>query len=190
MSGRDKMSEALFDAVGSIDDAFVAEAMEYKRIIKRKSLIKTLAAVAAVILLVISIGVPAFIGANFLFGGKGGKATESNYEVLSLPKTGSVDFGTAALIWQKDGQEDYSYIVISESQAKSLAEKTNRALAGDDAGTNIRVWIKFDNGEYVSPQLQKSDGNIGLTTFDFSPELELSETIANIINNSESGGSE
>ena len=187
MSDRDRMAAALFDAVGQIDDVFVAEAIGYKRIIKRKSLIKRISAIAAAVLLVIAISVPAFIGIkNILSSFKNSFVAEPE-KALTLQAGEKLGSGISALIWQRSGQTDYSYVEISGTKARTLVEEISSVPVGSRAETDVRVWIKLDNGEYISPQLQKSAGNTGLDLFEFSPELELSDTIAYIINNSESG---
>lgn len=188
MSDRDKMTDALFDAVGSIDDGFVAEAIDYGRVVKRNRLIKTLSAVAAVVLVAIAIFVPSLIGLNSFMKTLDNPSGQQRQPALSLASNEALGYGTSALIWQKDGQEDYSYIVISDAKAKTLVKSVSPVQVASRTEPEIKVWIKFSNGEYVSPQLKVSDGNVGLTTFDYSPELELSSTIKGIINNYESEG--
>ena len=176
MSGRDRMTVALFDAVGQIDDSFVAEALEYKKKIKRKSLFKTLSGIAAVVV-IIAISVPAFFGIK--------NALNSLYsekeKALTLSAGEELGEGVTALIWQRSGQTDYSYVEISDDRAQTLIEEITGDPVGSRVETEIRVWIKLGSGEYISPQLKRSSGNTGLYLFDFSPEVELSGELKNII---------
>ncbi len=181
MSGRDRMTAALFDAVGQIDDSFVAEAMEYKRIIKRKSFIKRLSGIAAAVIIIIAISVPTFIGIKNAFTSYQSGLDSGPEKALTLQTGEKLGQGVTALIWQKSGQTDYSYVVISGDKAQTLIEEITNVPVGSKTETNVRVWIKLKNGEYISPQLQKSAGNTGLDLFEFSPEVELSGELRNII---------
>jgi hypothetical protein len=186
MNGRDKMAQALFDAVGMIDEEYIKEAADYKKNKKRKRLLRTVSLIAASLVVVTAIFIPLLIGLGSVFD-RGGNASGSKMSVKTLKSGEKLAYDAAALIWQREGQTDYSYVDLSEAKAEKMIEYATKTPVAAKTETEIRVWIKLGSGEYVSPQLKQSVGNTGLDLFDFSPELELSDTIADIINNSESG---
>lgn len=185
MNDRDKMADALFDAVGLIDEEFIKEAADYKKNKKRKALLRTVSLIAASLVIVTAIFIPALIGLGSVM--KRG-AAESPQTVKTLKSGEKLAYDAAALIWQREGQTDYSYVDLSEAKAEKMIEYVAKTPVAAKTETEIRVWIKLGSGDYVSPQLKQSAGNTGLYLFDFSPELELSSTITGIINNYESEG--
>ena len=95
------------------------------------------------------------------------------------------DIKGAAIIWHTDS-EGYSYVDISESKAQSLIESIEKDGGKPAEDDSISVWIRTQNGEYISPELKRSPGNVDCTIFEYSPETAISdktaEMIANIIN--------
>ena len=188
MNGRDEMAKALFDAVGMIDEEYIKEAADYKKNKKRKALLRTVSLIAASLVIVTAIFIPALIGLGSVMKRGGNAAPALEGTVKTLKSGEKLAYDAAALIWQKKGQTDYSYVDLSDKRAEKMIEYVTKTPVAAKTETEVRVWIKLSGGEYVSPQLKQSAGNTGLYLFDFSPELELSSTITGIINNYESEG--
>ena len=187
MSGKEKMSDALFDAVGCIDEKYIKEASDYRGNKKKLSLLRTASLIAAAVVLVFAVSIPAITGLNSLIDRYGKQTAPSSYAVMKLNEGDKLDLKTAALIWQKAGQTGYSYVELTGSGAERMIGYVTSKPVAAKSDIPVKVWIKLDNGEYVSPQLKQSPGNTGIDLFDFSPELELSSTISNAIERYESG---
>ena len=62
--------------------------------------------------------------------------------------------------------------------------ETDGEKPAEDDG--ISVWIRTQNGEYISPELKRSPGNVDCAVFEYSPETAIpdktAQMIADIIN--------
>ena len=209
---RDKMkgAEYLFDEIGLISDSIVAEAASYRaNTYRRGSLRKILVAAAAMMALVTVLMSTLLIGYlrnAFDTAEDGGenaeivpvysesisealtKAQESDIvKYCSYEETELFD-GVTKLIWQTEGADGYYVIEITDPQnvsaLKNALADTYRAdrKADGSVDESVRIWISEGDGRVVSPQLEKSEGNVGYgELFSYSPEIVPSGTLVRFV---------
>ena len=68
-------------------------------------------------------------------------------------------------------------IPISGTRADAVVSKIGTAASAPD-GSGIKIWIRTEKGEYISPQLKRSPGNTDCVLFDYSPETAVSDGAA------------
>lgn len=199
---RIKQAEALFCAIGTIDDEIVAAAQS-PNFVRRRALWRNgvIAAVAACVALAIGVGA---LGAGMLaslFGGADKVQDEpltldavlqgatDNDSVMRLDED-DIDLfsGKTSLIWQNGGEGDYCVVELKSDYDASrlkreLYYQTEEVNAEEAKAINCRVWVSFGDGTVVSPHLKHSAGNIGYgKLFDYDPELMPSDSLAELVN--------
>ncbi len=207
-----KNNDALFDALGYIDDAIIANAETPTRALatlraKRRALQSC--AIAACITLVVSGGgiiyklsipnsdapndTPSFTDKEeekTLFGMLGsairlGKATSVSSEQINFFD------GEMKIVW-REKNDGSLYMLQVNQQSRTNLEKSLRLSAkqltpSDSEKVEYDIWVCMGDGRVVSPQLKYSEGNIGYASlFSYSPEQEPSEmfskTVSDLIN--------
>jgi len=193
-------SESLFDSIGDIDDRFVSEAESFvkaRQIAVRTKRIRIASFVAAAAVIVIAI-IPLLSKNLFSPPNSGAPGLNNNAvnvetvlsqvrdkESLKLVSGDEIDYldNTAKLIWQYEGDESYVVLELSESDKKGLTEamKTHGSTYGVDEAAECYVWISLGNGTVVSPYLLDSPGNVGLSAFEYMPEVEPSDSFVTLL---------
>ncbi len=185
MTGR-KHDEALalLALLSDIDDEHIAHAESYfvKKRSSKKPLYAALTAAASVFLIMtLILGV--FINTlGKLFGSPGNDSPDATpktvYSVLSsatADTTDTVDLFEPCIVWQTD-KDGYSVLRVKQNEIKRLYAYTQTAPSvTDEKASDIKIWLCAGNGTVVSPYLKHSDGNIGITLFDYEPELVPTE---------------
>ena len=200
-----KKGSILMDAIGKIDDRFIAEA-EYHVSVNRNHVKKRML-VALVLVLTFAFTLTLFIGIANIFGEKNSNESvgpdinndrtldgvltamrdETDSFVASLDGDMLPD-GNSYIIWRYSGEADYRVCRIDTSYSQKISEafrkKENFKRVGRDykETTIEEFWICFGDGIVYTPYLEDSTGNIGIGfTFDYEPELEPSENFAALI---------
>ena len=98
---------------------------------------------------------------------------------------------TPKLIWQFDGEEDYSVAKIKQTDSLNVITRELDRPASDLSAVqaekiSVRMWISYGDGKIISPYLKHTPGNTGMgVLFDYSAEVEpsakLTQTILELI---------
>lgn len=201
----DWRAQNLFDAIGGIDDRFLAEAIAaQKKRRKPKSLLRVLA-VAASLALVVGIGLA---GGRLLRGilfpsreptpdASPNAPADFSALLLACTESGAFREQSAALPLSADGS---MRIIVGErdgdklwvSRALTATEQTtvSREVAGaKQQGTyqtaetdGYLIWVADENGAIWSPALTYSGGNVTYgTVYDYDPERLPSQAFRNLL---------
>ena len=203
MSDVMKKAEYLFDEIGLIDDALVAEAMQDTRYTQRNLSLRrvTVAAVAAAMVFTASVGLTlsALIKKSDKMDGSPTHDEMAESITLadalaraemggahSFTEAQSIDLfdGKTKIIWESAGCY-YVLDVASASERQSLSkalDATYSASQNIGADDGVRLWISYGDGSVVSPYLRESAGNVGHgELFDYSPEIMPSDDLARLV---------
>ena len=94
-------------------------------------------------------------------------------------------FGTPTLIWSEQGSDEYYSVTLSKSQCEQLVylmQSSRREYTAQSEQPKYQIWLSFGDGVVVSPYLKNTAGNAGHgTVFDYDPELEMSDDLAEYI---------
>ncbi len=195
MTDKEKYTNRLMDAVGNIDEKYIYEAQNYTPKKRMPGYIKAIIAAAASAVIMIGSAVPLTFFSVMMRNKSGNMHDNTEEDAPPLYKmTQSMsradvktydtlpDIKGAAVIWHTD-EDGYGYVSISESKAESLIESmgTDGENTAEDDG--ISVWIRTQNGEYISPELKRSPGNVDCAVFEYSPEIAISDEAAKMIAN-------
>ena len=200
----------LFDAIGEIEDRWIAEAEtvytpERRFCFGRRSLI-----VAATLALV-TVSTLGVLVANRSMD-KGAPEAESPVteqaigtvgtlsERMALLKAQTVTLrvnpaeldlfdGSARIVWKYRDEADYRARAITQRELSQLLDAMERnpgssVAPSDSVGMDALegVWIAYGNGTVISPCLKTGDGNEGFgELFAYEPELEPSEEFADTL---------
>ena len=203
-----RSAEAIFDAIGMIDDRIIADAQAPYRAprAKSKTFFKLLIAVSSV-LIVLSLVLSTVLAASFatilpifIFQDKESPSENSTtfeqilYDANENPsveklKAEDIDFfdGNAKLIWRTENETEYNVITIYSktqvNQIKSALNETSNKISPQNADSiEYQVWIAYENGTVVSPYLESSAGNVGYAQlFEYSPEVEPNEDLVKVV---------
>ncbi|MBQ8140216.1 MAG: hypothetical protein IJ038_00785 [Clostridia bacterium] len=210
MNDRMKKAEYLFDELGLIDDAIVAQAAEYNKhsSVGVSRFRKTVIAAAAVMVFAMVFTGTLLIG--FLRDrlaprdegsddGVSAVYSESLSDALYKAETSgiaeectleSVDLfdGTARIIWRREGGEYYAISLAGAEKRARLTRAVEAAYSNSesvsDGGSSdeVSVWISMGDGSVISPYLKKSDGNVGYgELFSYSPEIIPSSELTKLV---------
>ncbi len=191
MTDKEKYAQKLMDAVGEIDEKYIYEAQNYTPKKRMPGYIAAIIAAAASMFLIISLSFPLMLS---LLMRRGNNATDFEsvtpiYQMEhSMSKADVKTYATlpkmtgAALIW-RTADSGYSYVSISEAKAERLIESIGKGSEKPVQDDGARIWIKTDNGEYVSPHLKLTPGNVDCAVFEYSPEIAISDEAAKMIAN-------
>ena len=201
-----KKADALLDAVGEIDDIYLAEALSYRKKRRVNSRVVVIAATLAMSLTLIvcaSIGLRLVNGNDLNTnnpemedGADEGQMIDpldslmlslSNKESFTrvesesdLPYTG----GKAYVVWQYEGENGY-YLSgeLSYWELDSLKSQIGRGkqVGGDSPTLECKVWILLGDGRVVSPYLKGHSGNISNAIFDYEAEITPTESLVDRI---------
>lgn len=201
-----KKADALLDAVGEIDDVYLAEALTYR---KRRSVSRRLAFVAAAIAMTVTVVLSVSIGLRLVSDSdllpsapdnentadEGGKSNSLESLMLSLPSKESFTYveneadlpytsGKAYVVWQYKGESGY---YLSDAMSYSeFAYVKSQVGGGKDVGSDsptleCKVWILLGDGRVVTPYLKGNRGNISNRVFDYEAEITPGENLVDRI---------
>lgn len=203
-----RRAQQLFDAIGGIDDRFLAEAIAAQKKRRRAGYLLRVLAVAASLALVVGIGLA---GGRLLRGfffpkrdpsPSQGHTSPSDFSALLLACAESDAFReqSAALPLAADG--DMRIVVGARgsdrfmvSRALTAAERTvvlhetesakRQSVylpTGESGETQYRIWVVDARGAVWSPALTYSGGNVTCgTVYDYDPERLPSEAFQNLL---------
>lgn len=204
-----RSAEYLFDELGLIDEKLIAEAENYRsaRSINKRNIIAVVAA-AAVFLLMFTMLPPLILG-NLKNSNDGidtddtvcqtdssqkdyrsslGEALLYSQDELevSLKDEDEIDLfdGDAKLIWQYDGEDEFSVVTISSAECTLLLSQAGSGKEVSEGSYDVicRFWITPGDGSVMTPYLKGSAGNIGHgELFGYSPEIEPAENFINSV---------
>ena len=197
-----KKADALLDAVGEIDDVYLAEALAYRR---KRSVNSRLAFVAAAIAMTVTVVISVSIGLRLVShndlapGVPGNESAESDGNannsleslMLSLPSKDSFTHveneadlpytgGKAYVVWQYNGESGY-YMSDAMSNFELGAIKSQigggKEVGADSPTLECKVWILLGDGRVVTPYLKGHKGNISSRVFDYEAEITPDEDL-------------
>ena len=94
-------------------------------------------------------------------------------------------FGTPTLIWSEQGSDEYYSVTLNTAQVEQLVylmQSSRREYTAQSEQPTYQIWLSFGDGVVVSPYLKNTAGNAGHgTVFDYDPELEMSDDLAEYI---------
>lgn len=191
MTDKEKYTAVLMDAVGKIDDRFVYEAQNYIPKKRVPGYVKAIIAAAASFILIIGVTLPGlFIALTRIAGNS--TAVKSDLTAAQRLSTSLIEASAAeyesvpknigaALIWQTDPEGKYSVLPISGDKAEAVISSIGKGGAPASEDDGVRIWIRTENGEYVSPELKYSPGNTECAVFGYMPEITVSDNAAYLI---------
>ena len=145
----DRRAQNLLDAMGGIDDRFLAEAIETiaaQRKRRRPKRLPRILAVAAALALVVGIGLA---GGRLLHG-------------ILFPNREPTPDGSS------DAPADFSALLLACTGSDTFREQSAYETAGTD---RYLVWVADGDGAVWSPALTYSGGNVTYgTVYDYDPE--------------------
>ncbi|MBO5841505.1 MAG: hypothetical protein J6R46_00750, partial [Clostridia bacterium] len=92
-------------------------------------------------------------------------------------------FHQPMLIFSEQGSDAYYTVSLSTSECEQLIlmmqSKNRTEFTEQSAQPKYQIWLSFGDGVVVSPYLKNTAGNAGHgEVFDYDPELELSDDLA------------
>ena len=200
-----KKAELLYEAIGEIDDRYIAEAGRPFRKKRSASVFTRIAIAAALVLVIVLSGIAFFASVRSLAPscdkeGEGSygmndsaaetsapdKDSYSDIKLIGCVSEEEIDFfgSTALVIIRRKGEQDFTVIEVSKSRLNGLAESIGEnELDGAGADSEIYVWLCEGDGTVFSPYLRRSPGNVGYgSLFEYSPEISPSEQFLNYLN--------
>ncbi len=201
-----KKADALLDAVGEIDDVYLAEALTFR---KRRSVSRRLAFVAAAIAMTVTVVFSVSIGLRLVSDSdlspsapgnessedKGENTNSLEYLMLSLPSKERFAYveneadlpytgGKAYVVWQYRGESGY-YLSEAMSNFELGAIKSQigggKEVGEDSPKLECKVWILLGDGRVVTPYLKGHKGNISNRIFDYEAEITPGENLVDRI---------
>lgn len=205
MNNKMKKAAFLLDEIGNVSDAYLQEALAYKK--SRWNARPWIAAVACILVVVL-------VGGGLLnsplmdniFGGfnKAESPAEENPETqvpatldsflsanrgtlncTSLAADEIIYFGSTYLVLQYEGDET---LYRSRNLTSREVERINSLLGkGESVGADspdllCRVWLVCEDGTVLSPYLKNTDGNRGhAVLFDYEAEILPSSSLISCI---------
>ena len=192
MNKKEQKIEALFSAIGEIDDELLYEAQTYRRVRKTSFNYGMLAACLALVF-VIAIALPLINALNGLNGEASPETTVSLDKVMLDCRGGNhlkhssfeelSYLGEARLVWQYvDSGEIYSMTLSSYQLSKIEKRMGKGTLAGEQSPQiSCKLWVLDGRGNVKTPYLENSAGNIGCEIFDYDAELIPDESMVECI---------
>ena len=185
---RQEYADRLMDAVGRIDDKYINEAQSYKAKKRMPGYVKAAIGLAASLMLIFTVSFPMMLSvlSDMRKGSSSPSASPAEqrqvYDVLmnsSLQAYDTVpETDGAAIIWRYE--DEYRIVPVSKTETAELLSNTGvQKNASEDKG--VRIWIRTDDGLYVSPELKPSAGNTDCMIFEYSPEIQINEKTAKAI---------
>ena len=188
MTEKLRKAELLFIAIGTVDDRFVAEAMEpaavKKRPWQRKPFAYGLASAAAVLLVVLSVFGGSMLSRiyGYMALPEEGRSHLSLQHALDTARDGmtairseDIDlFSGAQIIWQEKDTEGYYAVKVNDDDVSTLKSLTaaSETAVDPEADHTVKLWISFGDGTVISPYLKENPGNVGYgELFDYEPEV-------------------
>lgn len=200
----------LFDAMGEIDDRWIAEA-ETAYAPARRARFGRGSLIVALTLCLVTVSVLGVVVANrsrdtaapegeYPTVNEDAGSTSSFSDRMSLLRTQTVAFrvspeeldlfsGSAQVIWKYRDETDYRVKAITRNELDLLLDVMDQnegtsVVATDTPSTDLLegVWIAYGDGTVISPCLKQAEGNVGYgELFVYEPELEPSQDFANTL---------
>ena len=185
---RQEYADRLMDVIGNIDDKYINEAQSYKAKKRMPGYVKAAIGLAASLMLIFTVSFPMMLSvlSDMRKGNSSPSASPAEqrqvYDVLmnsSLQAYDTVpETDGAAIIWRYE--DEYRIVPVSKTETAELLSNTGvQKNASEDKG--VRIWIRTDDGLYVSPELKPSAGNTDCMIFEYSPEIQINEKTAKAI---------
>ena len=198
-----KKADLLLDAIGEIDDAYLAAALSYKR---KRGVGTRLLIIAATLAMSFTLIVCVVIGARLVSKNDMGSEAAPNaenvadkdrlsYVMLSLSdKEGFTHVesesdlpytkGEAYIVWQYVGESGY-YLsrALSYSELEHIKSQIGRGgqVGGKSPRLECKMWILLGDGRVVSPYLKVTAGNISNAVFDYEAEITPEDSLVDRI---------
>lgn len=159
-------------AIGQIDEAFVAEALTYKKKRNIKPLLGVVGAAAAVV-----------IAFTLMW-----PEVPPQTDAPSTTVTVDMHDGKGKLVIQdEEGEIVFVTLTLDETERLMAAASEVGEPAAEDTGK--RIWVCDEHGRAVSPELYPSEGNVGYgVLFDYIPECTPGEEFTALMNEIVNGG--
>ena len=192
MTDKEKYTQKLMDAVGGIDDKYVYEAQNYTPKKRMPGYVAAIIAAAASMFLIIGAALPLtfFSLSAMIKSGNAQNDAEDTAPLYQMTQSMSKaeakayeslpEISGAALVW-RTADSGYSFVPISESKAETLIASIGEGGEKPAEDDGISVWIRTEKGEYISPELKRSPGNVDCAVFEYSPEIAISDKAARMI---------
>ena len=94
-------------------------------------------------------------------------------------------FGAPTLIWSEQGSDEYYSVTLKSYELEKLVylmQSSRREYTAQSEQPTYQIWLSFGDGVVVSPYLKNTAGNAGHgAVFDYDPELEMSDDLAEYI---------
>ena len=191
MTDKEKYADIIVDNIGKIDEKYIYEAQTFTPRLRMPGYVKAAVAMAASLLLIISVMFPLAVVSRMRGAGNtapsGKKDIPVSYSDMmfdALANTAdkgyvTVPDGGAAVVW-RTSDNLYHTAALDGKDADSILKNTREEnYSGENTG--VKIWIRTDNGDYFSPELKRSFGNIDRAVFDYSPEISVDGKTAEII---------
>lgn len=188
MTDKEKYVNKIMDAVGEIDEKYVYEAQNYTPKKRIPAYIIAPIAAAACFLLIIGLSFPVAVSVLIRRGNsKTGPDLSEDISLAQRFEEASVyryetlpDIDGAALVWYTQ-ESGYSYIPISETKAVNVISCIGKDSKPAEEDDELSIWIKTEKGEFISPELKKTPGNVGCAVFRYMPEITVSDSASSLI---------
>lgn len=93
--------------------------------------------------------------------------------------------GYYTLIWREIGSDEYYSVRLSKTEMSHmlyLMQESRTEISENSEQPAVQIWLCMGDGLVISPYLKNSSGNAGHgEVFDYDPELELSDELAEYI---------
>ena len=191
MKNRREKAEYLFDRIGEIDDALLADALAYKPVSRKKY---NFGLIAACLALIIAVALVFPLFQNQFVVGENEKVDEGMLDVnesyfslealmldvkengryMSYSSADDISYANGAcIVWKYDDSDEFYVKYVSNYQFDRLSSRMGK---GDQVGESspelsCQLWIVDNAGVVRSPYLKDAAGNEGLTVFDYEAEI-------------------
>ncbi len=176
----------LFVALGSVDDRLLQEALTYRPARAHRPRTWLLAACLCLSLVLVM--------GTLLLPRLAPQPNESESDALALDALllnasaertvadpSMLDTSRPALVWQGADSEALCVVSLTNAELARLQARLGGKEVGEESPTQkVRVWLVGD-GEVISPYLRPTSGNVGVTLFDYEPELLPSDSFVDCL---------
>lgn len=200
----------LFDAIGRVDDRFIAEAATPYAPPRKTLLFRRVALLAAVLTLLLSITLGLFIGNRlFSFSYKASNAEdgcasgdthtsasslaatleqvkEETRDLCTDPADLDLMSDTPMIVWQYADESVYRVKAITAEECNTLTQAWQSGFSfvteSAQEGDEAALWLVLGNGEVISPCLLPQSGRTEYgTLFAYEPEIEPSSAFTDAL---------
>ena len=201
MKNRKEKAEYLFDSIGEIDDALLADALSYKPVRRKKY---NFGLIAACFALVIAVALVFPLLQNGFAVNESEKVDEGMLDVnesysslealmldvkengryMSYSSADDISYANGAcIVWKYDDSDEFYVKYVSNYQFDRLSSRMGKGEQVGESSPELscQVWIVDNAGVVRSPYLKDTSGNEGLTVFDYEAEIVPCDDLINCI---------